>query len=91
MLVSTKHQKLKVIGNHGNIVTVKGDQKESRQCYYETVRIGEGGPSSQPQGQYCGKYLDHAEPEFPDLGVNTVELDLREDDLRPEPARDLRN
>ncbi|KAI9080008.1 hypothetical protein K1719_038073 [Acacia pycnantha] len=49
MLVSTMHQKLMVIGNQGTVVMVTGDQKESRQCYFETVRIGEGGSSSQPQ------------------------------------------
>ncbi|KAI9126478.1 hypothetical protein K1719_002074 [Acacia pycnantha] len=38
MLVSSKHQKLKMISKKNEVVTVKGDQKQSRQCYYNTVR-----------------------------------------------------
>ncbi|KAI9084335.1 hypothetical protein K1719_033677 [Acacia pycnantha] len=39
MLVSTKHQKIKMIGNNEQVVTVKGNQKESRQCYVETINV----------------------------------------------------
>ncbi|KAI9124543.1 hypothetical protein K1719_004465 [Acacia pycnantha] len=80
ILVSTKHQKLKVIGNQGTVVTVTGDQKESRQCYFETVRIGEGGSSSQPQRS---SYPDRSDRDSPDDEVNTVELDIHDEEVRP--------
>ena len=48
MLVSTKHQKLKMVNSKYQVVVVSGDQKESRQCYFETLRVAEGGPSSSP-------------------------------------------
>ena len=38
MLVSSKHQKLKFVNKKNKIVTIKGDQKDSRQCYFEVVK-----------------------------------------------------
>ncbi|XP_061360531.1 uncharacterized protein LOC133304504 [Gastrolobium bilobum] len=38
MLVSTKHQKLKMIGKQNTVITIPGDQKESRDCYFKSVR-----------------------------------------------------
>ena len=49
MLVSTKHQKLKMVNNKNQVVVVSGDQKESRQCYFETLRVAEGGTLSPPR------------------------------------------
>ncbi|KAI9126517.1 hypothetical protein K1719_002113 [Acacia pycnantha] len=89
MLVSTKHQKLKMVNNQGTVITVRGDQRESRQCYFETVRVGQGGPSSEPQIQYEERYPNQMNPDSLDRDVNTVELDLRNEELHPEPAGDL--
>ncbi|XP_061347028.1 uncharacterized protein LOC133292620 [Gastrolobium bilobum] len=43
MLVSKKHQKLKMVSNKNEIITVCGDQKESRGCYFDTIKENEGG------------------------------------------------
>ncbi|XP_061360953.1 uncharacterized protein LOC133304889 [Gastrolobium bilobum] len=43
MLVSTKHQKIKMVCSKNEIITIHGDQKESRECYFETVKGKEGG------------------------------------------------
>ncbi|XP_061353576.1 uncharacterized protein LOC133298324 [Gastrolobium bilobum] len=43
MLISTKHQALKMPGMNNEIVTIRGDQEESRKCYYETLRVHHGG------------------------------------------------
>ncbi|XP_061356600.1 uncharacterized protein LOC133301020 [Gastrolobium bilobum] len=44
MLVSTKHQKLKMIGKQGTVLTIVGDQKESRDCYFRSVRVVDRDP-----------------------------------------------
>ncbi|KAI9100718.1 hypothetical protein K1719_024080 [Acacia pycnantha] len=49
MLVLTKHQKLKMVSNANQVLTIKGDQKESRQCYFETIREGKKAEPSPSQ------------------------------------------
>ncbi|XP_061351448.1 uncharacterized protein LOC133296473 [Gastrolobium bilobum] len=49
MLVSTKHQKIKMLSSKGEIITVCGDQKESRGCYFDTVKDSEDGHTSPPR------------------------------------------
>ncbi|XP_061357737.1 uncharacterized protein LOC133302031 [Gastrolobium bilobum] len=44
MLVSTKHQKIEMIGKQNTMITIAGDQKESRDCYFKSVRAVENGP-----------------------------------------------
>ncbi|XP_061341658.1 uncharacterized protein LOC133287972 [Gastrolobium bilobum] len=46
MLVSTKYHKIKMVSNKNEIITVCVDQKESRGCYFDTIRENEGGRSS---------------------------------------------
>ncbi|XP_061358484.1 uncharacterized protein LOC133302686 [Gastrolobium bilobum] len=41
MLVSTKHQKIKMVSSRNEIITISGDQKESKECYFETVKENE--------------------------------------------------
>ncbi|KAI9095673.1 hypothetical protein K1719_026233 [Acacia pycnantha] len=83
MLVSSKHQKLKMISKKNEVFTVKGDQKQSRQCYYNTVRH----EPSRLQRHDVGKV-----PEESSEGgsVNVVELDLREEEkMKTEPSGEL--
>ncbi|XP_061338547.1 uncharacterized protein LOC133285354 [Gastrolobium bilobum] len=77
MLISTKHQALKKPNMNNEIVTIRGDQEESRKCYYETLRVHHGGPSSPPrlkEGGTKDQSLKACRRE-----VNLVELDVREE------------
>ncbi|KAI9114575.1 hypothetical protein K1719_014273 [Acacia pycnantha] len=80
MPVSTKHQKLKVIGNQGTVVTVIGDQRESRQGYFETVELGRADLHRSPKESAITGLFG---PGFSDEEVNIVELDIRDDEVRP--------
>ena len=74
MLVSSNHQKLKFFDKKKQVVTVKGDKKDSRQCYFEAVQEGKES-SRDPKGKTVNK------------SVHVVELDVREEDKiqRAEP------
>ncbi|XP_061375710.1 uncharacterized protein LOC133317846 [Gastrolobium bilobum] len=90
MLVSTKHQKIKMVSNKNEIITVCGDQKESRGCYFDTVKENEGGRSSPPRIHPGDKTGKNVTPQHSRKPVNMVELDIREEImLRPEPDGEL--
>ncbi|KAI9088232.1 hypothetical protein K1719_029953 [Acacia pycnantha] len=83
MLVSSKHQKLKMINKKNKVVTVKGDQKQSRQCYYNTVRLE---PSRLPRSNASKAPEEDSEGK----SVSVVELDLREEEkMKTEPSGEL--
>lgn len=79
MLVSTKHQKLKLDNKKNEVVIVKGDQKEYRQCYFKTVKESKEGPLP-PPWICCGNNSNKAKMKLQGKSVNLVELDLREED-----------
>ncbi|KAI9125203.1 hypothetical protein K1719_003819 [Acacia pycnantha] len=78
MLVSSKHQKLKMVSKKNKVVTIRGDQKESRQCYFNTVKKDTTRPVH-PEALSGGK------------AVNLVELDLRKEEKmkKAEPNGEL--
>ncbi|KAI9125370.1 hypothetical protein K1719_003986 [Acacia pycnantha] len=91
VLVSAKHQKIKMVSNTNRVLTIKGDQKESRQCYFETIKEGEKPvpPLSQPRDILPhSKGREKGQRSHP---VNMVELDLRDEPEvpRPEPEGEL--
>ncbi|XP_061358542.1 uncharacterized protein LOC133302744 [Gastrolobium bilobum] len=85
MLVSTKHQKLKMIGKQGTVLTIAGDQKESRDCYFRSVRMVDQDPKDVATAKQGGYQPSKRS------SVNMVELDMRDETQmpRPEPEGEL--
>ncbi|XP_061344188.1 uncharacterized protein LOC133290149 [Gastrolobium bilobum] len=79
MLVSTKHQKIKMVSSKNEIITISGDKKESRKCYFETVKRNEGGHLSPPQIRLGDKAGKKEIPHHSGKLVNVVELDMRKE------------
>ena len=79
MLVSTKHQKLKIVGSKNKVITVNRDQKESQQCYFEPVKEGEGRPKSPPQIHKGDKSVKKGESREQGRPVNMMELDMHKE------------
>ncbi|XP_061357618.1 uncharacterized protein LOC133301917 [Gastrolobium bilobum] len=86
MLVSTKHQKLKIIGKQNTVITIAGDQKESRDCYFKSVRAVSNdfkNPAGvNPVGKQDSLRQKGQKP------INMVELDMRDDTQIPRPEPD---
>ncbi|XP_061354718.1 uncharacterized protein LOC133299290 [Gastrolobium bilobum] len=90
MLVSTKHQKIKMVSRKNEIITIAGDQKESMGCYFDTVKEIEGGHSSPPRVRPGDKLGKNTTPQHSSKSINLVELDMREEVIpRPEPDGEL--
>ncbi|XP_061367457.1 uncharacterized protein LOC133310537 [Gastrolobium bilobum] len=86
MLVSTKHQKLKMIGKQNTVITIAGDQKESRDCYFKSFRAVESDPKPSAEMKTgCRQDGPSREKKTP---VNIVELDMRNDTQMPRPELD---
>ncbi|KAI9088437.1 hypothetical protein K1719_029886 [Acacia pycnantha] len=66
-------RKIKMIGNSNQVVTVKGDQKESRQCYNEIINVKARSGKTDPE---------HKKIQEP---INMIDLDLREEKGTPRP------
>ncbi|XP_061342659.1 uncharacterized protein LOC133297147 [Gastrolobium bilobum] len=80
MLVSTKHEELNIVGSKNKVVTIKGDQREARECCYETLRIGQGGPNSPPRIRESERTSVNTELVHPcGNQINMVEQDMREE------------
>ncbi|XP_061375455.1 uncharacterized protein LOC133317613 [Gastrolobium bilobum] len=82
MLVSTKHQKLKMIGKQGSVLTIAGDQKESRDCYFRSVRVVDRDPEDVAMIKQSGYQS------LKMSSVNMVELDMRDETQMPRPEPD---
>ncbi|XP_061362858.1 uncharacterized protein LOC133306539 [Gastrolobium bilobum] len=92
MLVSKKHQKIKMLSSKGEIITACGDQKESRGCYFDTVKDNEDGHTGPPQIHAGDKQGKNTIPHHSKKPVNVVELVMREEIIpRPEPDEELEN
>ncbi|XP_061358498.1 uncharacterized protein LOC133302702 [Gastrolobium bilobum] len=94
ILISTKHQALKMPGGKNEVITIRGDQKESRECYYETLKVNRRVPSSLPRLTSGGKTPARDQLVFPcGNEVKLVELDMREElhAPHPEPQGELEN
>ncbi|XP_061357022.1 uncharacterized protein LOC133301416 [Gastrolobium bilobum] len=81
MLVFTKHQKLKMIGKQNSVITIAGDQKESRDCYFKPVRAV-GNNLKTPAGVNPNNKQDSLGKKGT-KSVNLVELDMRDDTQIP--------
>ncbi|XP_061362992.1 uncharacterized protein LOC133306646, partial [Gastrolobium bilobum] len=92
MLVSTKHQKIKMLSSKAKVITICGDQKESRGCYFDTVKDNEDGHTGPPRVHTGDKQGKKIVPQNSSKPVNVVELDMREEAApRPEPNGELEN
>ncbi|XP_061361948.1 uncharacterized protein LOC133305724 [Gastrolobium bilobum] len=89
MLVSTKHQKLKLIDKHKTVITIAGDQKESWDSYFKSVRAV-GNNLKTPAGVNPNNKQDSSGKKGT-TSINLVELDMRDETQipRPEPDREL--
>ncbi|XP_061364982.1 uncharacterized protein LOC133308378 [Gastrolobium bilobum] len=86
MLVTTKHQKLKMIGKQNTVITIPGDQKESRDCYFKSVRAI-GSNLKPPVGVNPSNKQDNSKKKGP-TSINMVELDMRDETQIPRPEPD---
>ncbi|XP_061344728.1 uncharacterized protein LOC133290634 [Gastrolobium bilobum] len=82
MLISTKHQELKMVGKQGTVLTIAGDQKESRDCYFRSVRM----VNKDSEVIDVLKQNNHEPSER--SSVHVLELDMRDDTQMPRSEPD---
>ncbi|XP_061363479.1 uncharacterized protein LOC133307075 [Gastrolobium bilobum] len=75
-----------MIGKQNTVITIARDHKESRDCYFKSVRAVESDP--EPSAEVKNSSKQDGSSQEKKTSVNMVELDMRDDTQMPRPEPD---